>query len=135
MVGEALANALTLIDGPVVIGGGISGAADLILPTVVKHLSGYIENLKGEKVQRLVSKVYNINDPASYEEFLDWKTDIIKIPFSDNCLSYLGEKKLVVGLSHLGTSRAICLGAYAYALQMTDKNIKQTELKTNNIAD
>lgn len=135
MVGEALANALTLIDGPVVIGGGISGAADLILPTVVKHLNGYIENLKGEKVQRLVSKVYNIDDPASYEEFLDWKTDIIKIPFSDNCLSYLGEKKLVVGLSHLGTSRAICLGAYAYALQMTDKNIKQTELKTNNIAD
>lgn len=132
MVGESLANALTLIDGPVVIGGGISGAADLLLPTIVKHLNGSIENLKGEKVQRLVSKVYNVDDPVSYEEFLDWKMDTIKVPFSDKSLNYLGEKKLVVGLSHLGTSRAICLGAYAYALQMSDQAINKKDAPKQN---
>lgn len=121
MVGEALANAITLIDGPIVIGGGISGAADLILPTVVKHLNGKIENLKGEKIPRLVSKVYNMDDSASYREFLNWKTDTVRIPFSDNYVTYSGEKKLVVGLSHLGTSKAICLGAYAYALVNIDQ--------------
>lgn len=121
MVGEALANAVTLIDGPIVIGGGISGAADLILPTVVNHLNGTIENLKGDKIQRLVSKVYNMDDEASYKDFLNWKTRSIKIPFSDNYTTYSAEKKLVVGLSRLGTSKAICLGAYAYALVNIDQ--------------
>ena len=135
MVGEALANAITLIDGPIVIGGGISGAADLILPTVVKHLNGTIKNLKGEKIPRLVSKVYNMDDSASYREFLNWKTDTVRIPFSDNYVTYSGEKKLVVGLSHLGTSKAICLGAYAYALVNIDQitNKKNEFLSNNNI--
>ncbi len=121
MVGEALANAITLIDGPIVIGGGISGAADLILPTVVKHLNGTIENLKGDKIPRLVSKVYNMNDSASYHDFLNWKTQTIKVPFSSRYITYSAEKKLVVGLSQLGTSKAICLGAYAFALLNVDK--------------
>ncbi len=125
MVGEALANAVTLIDAPVVIGGGISGAADLILPTVVKHLNGTIENLKGEKIPRLVSKVYNMDDAASYSEFLNWKTQTIQVPFSERRVSYSAEKKLVVGLSHLGTSKAICLGAYAFALANIDQKIRE----------
>lgn len=116
MVAEALANAVTLIDAPVVIGGGISGAADLILPTVIQHLNGTIENLKGDKIPRLVSTFYNMNDPASYHDFLNWKTTTVKIPFSEHSLTYPAEKKLVVGLSQLGTSKAICLGAYAFAL-------------------
>lgn len=120
MVGEALANAITLIDAPIVIGGGISGASDLILPTVVKHLNGTIENLKGEKIPRLMSKVYNLEDQESYNEFLNWKMDRIKVPFSNKYVSYSQEKKLLIGLSHLGTSRAICLGAYAYALVNID---------------
>ncbi len=127
MVGEALANAVTLIDGPIVIGGGISGAADFILPTVVKHLNGTIENLKGDKIPRLVSKVYNMDDPDSYGEFLNWRSTTVKIPLSEKSITYSAEKKLVVGLSRLGTSKAICLGAYAYALAKIDQSIAQTE--------
>ncbi|MHA6728354.1 ROK family protein [Chryseobacterium sp. A301] len=116
MFGEALANALTLLDAPVVIGGGLSGASDLILPAVLRHLNGTIENLNQEKMPRLVSKVYNMEDPDSYAQFLDWKTQQIPVPFTDQSVSYSAEKKLIVGLSKMGTSKAVSLGAYAHAL-------------------
>ena len=38
-LGDALANAVTLIDGLVVIGGGLSGAAPLFLPKVVQEMN------------------------------------------------------------------------------------------------
>ncbi|MFI2743662.1 ROK family protein [Zhouia sp. PK063] len=119
-IAESLANAVTLIDGPIVIGGGISGASQLILPKIIKHLNGDIENIRGDKFSRLVSKVYNFEDNASCKEFLNWKGQLIKIPFSSKEINYMREKKLVIGLSKLGTSKAVCLGAYAYALANID---------------
>lgn len=116
VIGESLCNAITLIDGIVVIGGGIAGAAKLILPKVVEHMNGTIENLKGEKLPRLVSKVYNIEDAASLVDFTDWETHRVRVPFSDQQVPYNQEKRIGVGLSRLGTSRAISLGAYTLAL-------------------
>ncbi|WP_205528247.1 ROK family protein [Flavobacterium psychrotrophum] len=136
MIGESLANAITLIDGAIVVGGGISGASELIIPTIVEHLNGHIENLKGDKIPRLVSKVYSMEDEASYNDFLNWESHVVKVPFSDKEISYHTEKKLIVGLSRLGTSRAVCLGAYAYALAMLDdakEGVDNTKvLKLNN---
>lgn len=43
---EALANAITIIDGAVVIGGGIAGSSSLLLPQIIKHLNGHIHNRK-----------------------------------------------------------------------------------------
>ena len=40
VVGDALGNALTLVDGLAVIGGGLSGAWPLFLPAVVAELNG-----------------------------------------------------------------------------------------------
>src|SRR5690606_19349849 len=40
VAGDAMANALTLVDGLAVIGGGISGAAPLFLPALVDELNG-----------------------------------------------------------------------------------------------
>ena len=120
MIGESLANAITLIDGPIVVGGGISGASQLIIPGIVNHLNGFIQNLKGDKIPRLVSKVYSMEDEQSYGEFLNWESHIVKVPFSDQEIAYHPEKKLVIGLSKLGTSKAVCLGCYAYALAMMD---------------
>lgn len=117
VIAESLANAITLIDGPIVIGGGIAGASKLILPKVVEYMNGKIENLKGEQMPRLISKVYNAEDEASRRDFTDWETAQVKIPFTDKQAPYNSEKRIAVGLSRLGTSRAISLGAYALALE------------------
>jgi glucokinase len=115
-VGEALSNAITLIDGLIVIGGGVSGAASLLMPKIVEHMNGKIENARGEKFSRVVSKVYNLEDPVTAEAFYDYKVETVKVPFSGREVSYTPEKRIAVGLSRLGTSRAIALGAYAFAL-------------------
>ena len=47
-IGDALANAITLIDGLVVIGGGLSAAAPLFMPRVVAEMNGTIETLAGQ---------------------------------------------------------------------------------------
>ncbi|HIO28130.1 MAG TPA: ROK family protein, partial [Flavobacteriaceae bacterium] len=131
MIGESLANAITLIDGPIVVGGGISGASQLIIPGIVNHLNGYISNLKGEHIQRLVSQVYNMDDHKSYTQFLSWNSRTIKVPFSDKELTYNPEKRIVIGLSRLGTSKAVCLGAYAFALSKMDNSINRTKGETS----
>ncbi len=119
-IGESLANAMTLLDAPVVIGGGISGASQLLLPKIIKHLNGFIQNHEGNKIPRLLSKVYNLNDSDSRTEFLKTSIKKINIPFSKKTVTYNSEKKLIIGLSKLGTNRAVCLGAYAYALANID---------------
>lgn len=117
VLGEALANAITLIDGIMVIGGGISGAYELFLPTVVEHLNG--KNIMGygdKPLSRLVANVYNLEDEASAEEFYQFKSNQIAVPFSDKEIPYVPEKRLAIGVSRLGTSEATALGAYAFAL-------------------
>ena len=43
-IGDALANAITLVDGLVVIGGGLSAAAPLFMPRLVAEMNGTIES-------------------------------------------------------------------------------------------
>nr|WP_298332368.1 ROK family protein [uncultured Christiangramia sp.] len=116
IIGESLANALTLFDGPVVIGGGISGASDILLPKIIEHLNGTIETRTRERIPRLVSKVFNIENKSEYCTFLDQKFQNIQIPFTQKSVNINTEKRIPIGLSKLGTSEAVCLGAYAFAL-------------------
>ncbi len=115
-LGEALANAITLFDGLMVIGGGISKAYDLFLPAVIKQLNSTIANREGKELPRLVSRVYSLEDTESRESFYGFENSEVSIPFSDKKISWTPEKKLAVGISRLGTGTAIALGAYAFAL-------------------
>src|SRR3712207_9588028 len=56
MAGDAIATALTLIDGIVVIGGGLAGAAKYILPALVKELNGTIGTFGGDSFPRMRSE-------------------------------------------------------------------------------
>ncbi len=122
ILGESLANAITMIDGIVVIGGGISGAHDLFLPSAVKQLSGTIGGADGKSFSRLISRVFNLENEDSAKEFYSASAKEIDVPFSDEKVKYLPEKSLAVGVSRLGTSNATALGAYAFALNQLDKN-------------
>lgn len=115
--GDALASALTLIDGIAVIGGGVSGAWPLFLPALVDELNGTYTGPDGNKFRRLASAAFNLEDPAQLDIFLKGEACTIKIPGSERTLAYDSLQRVGVGMSRLGTSEAVAIGAYAYALR------------------
>jgi len=115
--GDAVANAITLIDGLTVIGGGISNAWPLFLPALVDELNSTFTNPAGNKFRRLLPAAFNLEDPVQLETFLKGETRTIKVPGSDRSLAYDPLLRVGVGMSRLGTSQAIAIGAYAFALQ------------------
>ncbi|MFH5832582.1 ROK family protein [Halalkalibaculum sp. DA3122] len=116
VLGEALANAVTLVDSIIVLGGGICGAHELFLPKAIDHMNGSIEDENGKKISRLVSSIYNLESPKSAKEFYKYKSRHVTVPYSDQEVPYVPDKRLAAGVTRLGTSRATALGAYAYAL-------------------
>jgi glucokinase len=115
--GDALGSALTLIDGLAVIGGGVSGAWSLFLPALVDELNSTYTGPYGNKFRRLASAAFNLEDPVQLDVFLKGETRTIRIPGSDRTLAYDPLQRVGVGMSRLGTSEAVAIGAYAFALQ------------------
>ena len=116
-LGSSLANILTLIDGVVVIGGGITASWDLFSPAMYKELNRNFQDLNKNEFSRLSVKVYNLEDKSIFKEFAKGRIKELKIPGSGRKIVYDDIPRIGIGLSELGASRAIALGAYAYALQ------------------
>ncbi len=116
VLADAIANAVALTDSNVVIGGGLSGAYPVFLPKTVECLNGYFLGTGGKKIPRLEIKAFNWHDKLQQKEFLksDYKT--IAVPFSDEVVKWNSEKKIAVAVSLLGTSNAVALGAYHFAV-------------------
>ena len=121
--GDAIANAVTLIDAPVVIGGGIANAHPLFLKALVNQMNGSFVLPDGRKERRLIQKVFNFEEEAERKKFLQNISSKVKLPDSGKEIIYNPEPRICVGVSKLGTSKAIMLGAYAFALQ----NLEQTD--------
>ena len=119
-VGDAIANAITLIDGLVVIGGGLAGASDIFLPSIVKEMNSTFAKPDGSSLRRLVANVYNLEDKASLDRFLHGSTKEIAGDGSSRKIKYDPEMRTGVAISKIGTSKAIALGAYAFALSSLD---------------
>ncbi len=120
VVGDALANALTLIDGLAVIGGGLAGAASLFMPRLIEEMNGTICKYNGEKLPRLVQRVYDLTQEDQLAEFLGGQSKEIAVPRSDRKILCDPLSRLGIGVSELTTNRAVAIGAYAYALQQLD---------------
>jgi glucokinase len=121
VVGDAMGNALTLIDGLAVVGGGISGAWPLFLPALVAELNSTYTGPSGNNFRRLASVAFNLEDPAQLERFLRGETREITVPGGSRTVKYDSLQRVGVGLSRLGASEAVAIGAYAYALQKLDE--------------
>ncbi|MGE5648172.1 MAG: ROK family protein [Acidobacteriota bacterium] len=115
VAGDAIAQALTLVDGCAVIGGGVSGAAPLFLPALVDAINGVYER-DGNPLRRLIAKAYNLEDPIEREQFLRGDLREVTVPGSGRKIPYDPLPRVAVGLSRLGTSEAVAVGAYAFAL-------------------
>jgi glucokinase len=115
-VGDALANAITLIDGLIVIGGGLSAASSVFLPRLVEEMNGTIATLDGRQIPRLEMRAFNLEEPAEMDAFIRGDVREIAVPDTNRKVYYDPLKRIGVGISRLGTSRAVSLGAYAFAL-------------------
>ena len=118
---DAIANAVTLIDGLVVIGGGLSGAWPLFLPKMTEEMNRPFLTADGGSVPRLETNAFNLEDPQQLFSFLQPTAVEIQVPFSEKKALYDPRKKVGLGISRLGTSKAVSVGAYAFALSELDK--------------
>ncbi|MEG2599131.1 MAG: ROK family protein [Muribaculaceae bacterium] len=120
IAGAAVINALNIVDGLVVIGGGIAGASKYILPGIIREMNRNVFMFSGESFSGLQMKVYNIMDNTERVAFLSRSNQMVKVPQSDKMVPYECTKRIGIAISSLGASRAVALGAYAYALQQLD---------------
>jgi glucokinase len=120
--GDALANAITLVDGLIVLGGGLSGAHPLFIQHLVNEMNHKFETPGGGSLSRLEIRVFNLENEKELRKFVEGNKQEIKIPFSDKTISYDPLKRIGVGITRLGTSKATSIGAYAFALNQLDKS-------------
>ena len=121
IAGDAMATAVTLVDGLIVIGGGITAARKYIMPALLKEMRGQLQRMNGETISRLQFKVYDLDDFNEFVEFAKGGSRELKIYGTDKSVVYDPMKRIGITISKLGASRAISLGAYAFALQQIDR--------------
>jgi glucokinase len=121
IIGDILACVNTVVDGIVVIGGGLTGAGKYIMRGVMRELAGDIKMLDGTAFPKTQMDIYDLNDDRAREIFLANDDKLVRIPHSYEEVLYNKSKKTGIIFSQIGTSRAVMYGAYAFALQQLDK--------------
>lgn len=121
IAGDAMAIAAQLIDGIIVIGGGITAARHWILPSLLKEMRSTFKTLGGETVNRVQMQVFNLDDPSEFEKFAKGNSKNIRVHGTNLTVEYDDMKRIGVTFSKLGASKAISAGAYAFALSQIDK--------------
>jgi len=117
VLGDAIANVLTLIDGLAVIGGGVSGSASLFFPKMIEEMNTTFQNPAGDIYGRLCARTFNLEDKDQLDKFIRGESKKISVPGSSRKVMYDPLIRLGVGLSKIGTFRAISIGAYAFAIK------------------
>lgn len=131
VAGESMANALALLDSLTVIGGGLSKGWRLFLPALVDELNSTYFAPGGVKFRRLPCVAFNLEDPEQLKTFLAGETRAIPVPGTKRTVKYDPLQRIGVGISRLGTSEAIAIGAYAFALKNLDAKAPAKRKKTS----
>lgn len=121
IAGDAIALAITLIDGLVVVGGGIAAAHRQFLPAIVDEMNSTYAAPHGERFPRLIPRAFNLEDPEQLTPFLSGETKELPVPGSTRKVKFDGLQRVGVGVSRLGTSQATAIGAYAFALSRLER--------------
>lgn len=120
IAGDAIATAVTLTDGLVVIGGGITAAHKYIMPALLKEMRSKMRTLDGGELGRVQMKVYDLDDEGEFKAFAKGEQRELQIYGTDRCVTYDPQKRVGVAISKIGASRAISAGAYTFALSRLD---------------
>ena len=87
-----------------------------------RYLKLKLEVTDGEQKGKVVFDRLNLENPKELEMFLENKSVEIPVPFSDKTVIYNPTRYIGVGVSRLGTSGAVSVGAYAYALAELERS-------------
>ena len=115
-LGDVIANLISIMDGLVVMGGGIAGADKFFMPAIMKELERQFDFRKHDPIPRLIQRAFNLNEKAGINGLTEVTGKFIDLPGTDEKIYYDQQPKVGIGTSRIGASRAISLGAYAYAL-------------------
>lgn len=119
--GDAMAIAAQLVDGIIVIGGGITAARHWILPSLMAELRSELATLGGDAVRRVQMQVFNLDDETEFAAFAKGNSKTINVRGTNLTVEYDDMKRIGVTFSKLGASKAISAGAYAFALSKIDE--------------
>ncbi|MDE7125868.1 MAG: ROK family protein, partial [Muribaculaceae bacterium] len=123
VAGDAIATAVTLTDSLVVIGGGITGAAKYIMPALLDEMRSSLHTLGGDEVQRVQLRVFDLDNELEFAKFALGDSRELKVYGSEETVIYDPMKRTGVAITRVGASKAIMIGAYAYALAQIDSNM------------
>lgn len=121
-LGDAIANILTLVDGIVVIGGGIAGARELFWEAMINELKTDFATPQGVPARRLETRVFDLENPDELVTFCRGDSKTIRVPFSDREITWDPLQRVGVALAKNETSVSVAFGAYAYALHQLDSH-------------
>ena len=121
IAGYTISESLNIVDGMVVIGGGIAKAYKYILPAMIREMNGVRETVAGDRFPRLQMKAYNLDEDNERTLFIKNESKTVEIPGSRTTVLYHQVKKIGIITSKLGTSKAVSLGAYRFALNKLNK--------------
>jgi glucokinase len=124
VAGASIASALDIADGLVVIGGGIAGASQYILPGLCDVLRSNLNMYGNQCVPMVEMEVFNWEDPVERKRFLDWPDKFVQSPVSKRKVLYHSSRRTAVAISENGSSVSIMKGAYAFALANIDNTQK-----------
>lgn len=116
VAGDAMATAVTLMDGIIVIGGGLAAASKYFMPALLDQMRSRIRTMSGDELNRVQMNVYNLDDEAEFKKFASGSSTKIKVYGTDKEVVYDPEKRVGITISDIGASNAVSLGAYLYAL-------------------
>jgi predicted NBD/HSP70 family sugar kinase len=120
ILGDAAATAVTMIDGLVVVGGGIAAAREFWMPAMLAEMRGRMRTLSGDVIDRVQMQVYDLDNAEEFAAFARGGQRELKVYGSERTVTYDPEKRIGVTTSKIGASCAISQGAYAYALSKLD---------------
>ena len=121
VAGAAISTAVTIIDGLVVIGGGVSAASRWIMPALLEEMRSKLRTLGGDEVNLVQMKVYDLENADEFALFAKGETKKVKVYGEERYVDYDCQKRVGIAISKLGASKAVSVGAYAFALSELDK--------------
>jgi glucokinase len=120
VAGDAVASVGSLVDGLVVIGGGLARGHRLFMKRLVCEMNAPYDTPFGGRVPRFESRALNLDNPEDRATFLRGDLRELRVPLSSRAILHDATKAVGVGVTRLGTARAVSIGAYALALTRMD---------------
>ena len=115
-----MASVASLVDGLVVIGGGLAHGHRLFMKRLVREMNAAYDTPFGGRVPRFESRALNLENPEDRATFLRGDVRELRVPLSSRTVLHDATKAVGVGVTRLGTARAVSVGAYTLALTRID---------------